>query len=211
MDERSIFMEALAKEAPAERFAYLREACGDDRALRQRVEALLASHELAGSFLGKAVPERLADKLAAVGETRGERPPAEAVPGGDASAAGPAAQTLGNRIGPYKLLQHIGEGGMGTVFLAEQSEPVRRLVALKIIKPGMDSRQVIARFEAANATQSAAQANRSFSAAARNPRRPRRAQHADGHEQPGQRPRLAAGGNRRRQERRHDQLRTQPG
>jgi serine/threonine-protein kinase len=54
----------------------------------------------------------------------------------------------GSRIGPYKLLQQIGEGGMGTVFMAEQQEPVRRQVALKVIKPGMDSRQVIARFEA---------------------------------------------------------------
>ena len=55
---------------------------------------------------------------------------------------------MGSRIGPYKLLQPIGEGGMGTVFLAEQTAPVHRMVALKVINPGMDSRQVLARFEA---------------------------------------------------------------
>ena len=60
----------------------------------------------------------------------------------------PAPATPGTQIGPYKLLQQIGEGGMGVVFMAEQTEPVQRKVALKVIKPGMDSRQVIARFEA---------------------------------------------------------------
>src|SRR5208337_38332 len=58
------------------------------------------------------------------------------------------AKGPGSRIGPYKLLQQIGEGGMGTVYMAEQAEPVRRRVALKVIKPGMDTRQVVARFEA---------------------------------------------------------------
>jgi serine/threonine protein kinase/tetratricopeptide (TPR) repeat protein len=144
MDERSIFMAVLERESAHERSAYLDEACGGDAALRQRVEALLASHEQAGSFLRKPVPERLAKRVATpeqMEETSGE-----------ASAAQEGRRTLpvglGSRIGPYKLLQEVGEGGMGTVFLAEQSEPVRRLVALKIIKPGMDSRQVIARFEA---------------------------------------------------------------
>src|SRR5262249_22610180 len=60
----------------------------------------------------------------------------------------PPAEAPGTVVGPYKLLQQIGEGGMGVVFMAEQEKPVRRKVALKIIKPGMDSRQVIARFEA---------------------------------------------------------------
>ena len=63
-------------------------------------------------------------------------------------ALAPASEPLGTIIGPYKLLQQIGEGGMGVVYMAEQTEPVQRKVALKIIKPGMDSRQVIARFEA---------------------------------------------------------------
>ena len=65
----------------------------------------------------------------------------------DATAA-PLAEYRGTMIGPYKLLQQIGEGGMGTVYMAEQTEPIQRTVALKIIKPGMDTRQVIARFEA---------------------------------------------------------------
>jgi tetratricopeptide (TPR) repeat protein/serine/threonine protein kinase len=144
MDERSIFMAALERESPPERSAYLEKVCGGDTALRQRVEALLDSHEQAGSFLRKPVPERLADRILApeqMEETSGEAGPA-------GELAGALPEGRGSRIGPYKLLQEISEGGMGTVFLAEQSEPVRRLVALKIIKPGMDSRQVIARFEA---------------------------------------------------------------
>ena len=64
------------------------------------------------------------------------------------SAFPPVSEAAGTQIGPYKLLQQIGEGGMGVVYMAEQQKPVRRRVALKIIKPGMDSRQVIARFEA---------------------------------------------------------------
>ena len=68
--------------------------------------------------------------------------------GGDVTADHQPAEGPGNRVGPYKLLQQIGEGGMGVVYMAEQEEPVRRKVALKIIKPGMDTKQVIARFEA---------------------------------------------------------------
>src|SRR6516162_3132558 len=144
MNERSIFMAALERESAPERAAYLDEACGGDTALRQRVDALLASHEQAGSFLRMPVAERLAEKVATpapLEETRGEAPATQ-------ERSRPFPEGQGSRIGPYKLLQEIGEGGMGTVYLAEQSEPVRRLVALKIIKPGMDSRQVIARFEA---------------------------------------------------------------
>ena len=72
-------------------------------------------------------------------------------PGGAADttqSAGPVSEFPGNRIGRYKLLQNLGEGGMGSVWMAEQTEPVRRVVALKIIKPGMDSAEVLARFEA---------------------------------------------------------------
>jgi hypothetical protein len=157
MNERSIFMEALEKDTLAGRSAYLDEACGGNAAMRQRVEALLVSHEQAGSFLGKPVPQRLAEKLATperAAGTSGEPPGAD----GDnpSLARGPLAtvdepavtERPGTVIGPYKLLQQIGEGGMGTVFMAEQTQPVQRRVALKIIKPGMDSRQVIARFEA---------------------------------------------------------------
>jgi hypothetical protein len=143
MDKRSIFMAALEQETPAQRSAYLDEACGGDLALRQRLEALLASHEQAGSFLAEPVPQRLADKRATP-----ERPE-ETTGGAPAEVrAGPTAEGAGSRVGPYKLLQEIGEGGMGTVYLAEQSQPVQRKVALKIIKPGMDTRQVVARFEA---------------------------------------------------------------
>jgi WD40 repeat protein/serine/threonine protein kinase len=124
MTERAIFIAALEKDDPAERAAYLDVACGGDAALRQRIERLLAMHEEAGSFL-EAPP---ADPRITVDDPRTEGP--------------------GSRVGPYKLLQKIGEGGMGTVYMAEQQEPVRRMVALKIIKPGMDSGQVLARFEA---------------------------------------------------------------
>src|SRR5262249_32835315 len=88
------------------------------------VEALLEASAQAGSFLEPPAPA----PLATVDE--------------------PVRERLGTVIGPYKLLQQLGEGGMGTVFMAEQTQPVQRKVALKIIKPGMDSRQVIARFEA---------------------------------------------------------------
>jgi serine/threonine protein kinase/Tfp pilus assembly protein PilF len=124
MDERVIFDRALDLTDPVERAAYLEEACGQDAGLRARVESLLRSHERAGSFLqGAAI--------------------------GSAATLGlPITEKPGTVIGPYKLLQQIGEGGMGVVYMAEQTEPVERRVALKIIKPGMDTRQVIARFEA---------------------------------------------------------------
>jgi len=124
-DERSeeIFCKAIEITDPAERAAYLDETCGTDSKLRARVEALLAAHERAGGFLGS--------------------PAAGVTLDGPARIDGP-----GTAIGRYELLELIGEGGMGLVYLAEQKEPVRRKVALKIIKPGMDSKQVIARFEA---------------------------------------------------------------
>jgi WD40 repeat protein/serine/threonine protein kinase len=123
--EESIYAEALDKASPQERVAFLDSACGADPALRERVVNLLKSHEEAGSFLGKPP--------VAYCFTLDHQPITE----------GP-----GTVIGPYKLLQQIGEGGMGVVYMAEQQEPVRRMVALKIIKPGLDSAQVIARFEA---------------------------------------------------------------
>jgi serine/threonine protein kinase len=126
MNEREIFVGALKQSDATERAAYLAEACGDDVALRERVEVLLQEHEQLGSFL---------------------EPPAHA-PALSATVDGPTDERPGTRIGPYKLLQQIGEGGMGTVFMAEQTRPVQRKVALKIIKPGMDNRQVIGRFEA---------------------------------------------------------------
>ena len=125
MDEREIFERSLDFADAGERQAYLAEACGNDRALRGRVEALLCSHDEAGSFL---------QGVAAAGVEH--------------TLDQPIAERPGTQIGPYKLLQEIGEGGLGVVYLAEQQEPVRRKVALKIIKPGMDTREVIARFEA---------------------------------------------------------------
>jgi eukaryotic-like serine/threonine-protein kinase len=122
---KSLFLTAAEKETPGERIAFLDEACGGDDSLRAQVEVLLNAHDDADSFLK---PLAISSATIDDGSHVSERP--------------------GTVIGPYKLLQEIGEGGMGTVFLVELSEPVRRKVALKIIKPGMDSAQVIARFEA---------------------------------------------------------------
>src|SRR5258705_2987430 len=117
-----IFLEA--REMPAEkRSAYLAGACGKDLALRAKVDALLKADAEAGSFM--AAPS-----------------PISAAPAAAASSEG-----SGSQIARYKLLEQIGEGGMGTIWMAEQREPVRRRVALKIIKLGMDTKQVIARFE----------------------------------------------------------------
>jgi serine/threonine protein kinase/WD40 repeat protein len=120
--EVAIFTHAV--ELPEdERAAYLAEACGNDEALRLRVEALLHAHSQASGFM--------------------EQTPT-ALDHGDESFT---RESAGDRIDRYKLLQRIGEGGCGVVFMAEQEEPVRRLVALKVIKPGMDTKSVIARFE----------------------------------------------------------------
>jgi tetratricopeptide (TPR) repeat protein len=125
-----LFLNALDLPSPIERQAYLDTACGTDAPLRQAVEALLQAHAAAGSFL--------------------ERPENTAGPVTDPAApAAPQEDTPGAFIaGRYKLLQQIGEGGMGTVWMAEQLEPIRRQVAVKLIKPGMGSAEVIARFEA---------------------------------------------------------------
>ncbi|MFQ5805109.1 MAG: tetratricopeptide repeat protein [Phycisphaerae bacterium] len=120
-----LFSAALKRGSGAERAAFLDGACGDDVDLRTRVEALLKAHDQAGSFLHTPAIDPDA--------TRESSSPSE----------GP-----GKKIGHYKILQLIGEGGFGAVYMAEQQEPVRRKVALKIIKLGMDTRQVIARFEA---------------------------------------------------------------
>ena len=110
---------------PTERAAYLDQACAGDELLRARIERLLKAHEPADSFL--------------------ERGPAVL----DATDNfEPITEPPGTVIGPYKLIEPIGEGGMGSVWMAQQTEPVKRLVAVKLIKAGMDSRQVIARFEA---------------------------------------------------------------
>jgi serine/threonine protein kinase len=120
-----IFWEAAQLAPGAERDDYLARACGDDRELRQRVEKLVRAQPKVEGFL--------------------ERPFAGPAPTPDLAVV---REGPGDRIGPYKLLEQIGEGGMGLVFMAEQTEPVRRKVALKVLKPGMDTRQVVARFEA---------------------------------------------------------------
>jgi WD40 repeat protein/tRNA A-37 threonylcarbamoyl transferase component Bud32 len=124
-DIKAIFSEAIEKQAPEEQATYLDEVCGKDTELRSQIEGLLRAYEQAGSFLEISDPEP------------------HVTLDGLAQIEGP-----GTKIGRYELLSLIGEGGMGLVYLAEQKEPVKRRVALKIIKPGMDSRQVIARFEA---------------------------------------------------------------
>ena len=124
MDEASIFLEALKKRSPGERAEFLDQACGGNDELRHSVELLLRAHDKAGGFLA-------------------DRPEPEEVTTDEGVVEG-----TGIVIGPYKLIQPIGEGGMGTVWMAQQTEPIRRLVAVKLIKAGMDSKQVIARFEA---------------------------------------------------------------
>jgi serine/threonine protein kinase/Tfp pilus assembly protein PilF len=131
-----IFSRAL--ELPEDqRAAYLAEACGGDEALRWRVEALLRAYVEAAGFMeeGPVTHEAIESIEPASGVPRGK---SEFVIG----------ESVGDRIDRYKLLQRIGEGGCGVVFLAEQEAPVHRQVALKVIKPGMDTKSVIARFEA---------------------------------------------------------------
>jgi len=132
----AIFYAALEKESPAELSAYLVHACQGDALLRDRVERLLDAHANAASSFLESLPSGLA-------ATEARRMPTLEV-----HTTGQLGTQLGTQIGPYKLLQKLGEGGMGTVYMAEQKKPVSRRVALKIIKPGMDSGQVIARFEA---------------------------------------------------------------
>ena len=120
-----LFTEALQL-PPGERDAFLERACAQDEELRRKLEALLKSNERAADFL--------------------EHPAAAAIDEERAKVA--AGEQPGDQVDRYQLLQQIGEGGCGVVFLAEQQEPVRRRVALKVVKPGMDTKSVIARFEA---------------------------------------------------------------
>jgi serine/threonine protein kinase/Flp pilus assembly protein TadD len=123
-DIKSVFGQVMALASAEERAAYLQQACAGDPALRAEIESLLQADRDAGSFLR------------------------ELNPCPTSSVNTPITERPGTVIGLYKLLEQIGEGGFGVVFMAEQQEPVRRKVALKVIKPGMDTRQVIARFEA---------------------------------------------------------------
>jgi serine/threonine protein kinase len=124
MDEASIFLEALQRPEPGERAAYLDQACAGNDGLRHDVEMLLKAHAQAGEFLNQPA----ANPVVTIDDPIQERP--------------------GTAIGPYMLLEEIGEGGFGVVFMAEQQKPIRRKVALKVLKPGMDTRQIVARFGA---------------------------------------------------------------
>jgi serine/threonine protein kinase/tetratricopeptide (TPR) repeat protein len=126
---RSIFLRAIEEHPPNEWNAYLDAACGGDSELRRRAEALLGAHEGEDAILDHGIV-----RPAVVDSVR-DHPKA-------------LCDHVGSLIGPYKLLEQIGEGGMGLVFMAEQAQPMRRKVALKVLKPGMDTRQVVARFDA---------------------------------------------------------------
>jgi serine/threonine protein kinase len=124
LDEEAIFNVARRIETQDARNSYLQQVCGADRTLLKRVTALLRAHDDETNFL-----EQPAVKVTATFD----------VP--------PVSTQVGTTIGPYKLLEQIGEGGMGVVYMAEQQQPVRRMVALKVIKPGTDTKEVIARFD----------------------------------------------------------------
>jgi serine/threonine protein kinase/Flp pilus assembly protein TadD len=123
LPEELLFVQAVEIKSAAERAVFLDRACAQNLALRAEVEALLRADGVFGDMLD--LPENSAPTTTL-----------------------PAGESPGTVIGPYKLLEQIGEGGFGVVFMAEQAQPLRRRVALKVLKPGMDSRQIIARFEA---------------------------------------------------------------
>jgi serine/threonine protein kinase len=124
---KAIFLAAVDREVPEERAAVLAERCGDDAALRRRVEALLRAHDQPGNVLGTPAAE---PEVTVIPNSRASSPTVDTV--------------IAER---YRLVQRIGEGGMGEVWVAKQTEPVKRRVALKLIKTGMDSRAVLQRFE----------------------------------------------------------------
>ncbi|MCI0637675.1 MAG: protein kinase, partial [Gemmataceae bacterium] len=138
MNESQIFLDALKLPDPAARAAFLDTACAGDAKLRAGIEALLCAQAKDPDFL-----EQPAGSLAATLDSAAvaDTPEASKEPGDNPQ---PGAVLAGR----YKLLEQIGEGGMGTVWMAQQTEPLKRLVAVKLIKAGMDSKQVIARFEA---------------------------------------------------------------
>ncbi|MDB5174713.1 MAG: pknB 9, partial [Phycisphaerales bacterium] len=135
--EEQVFAEALEIKDAAGRAAYLDAACKGDPALRRRLDDLLASHDRASTFL----------EVSAVASA-GIIDPQAGDPDGGLLGDAHLIAVPGAQIGPYTLISKLGEGGMGAVYLAGQERPVRRQVALKIIKPGMGSDQVIARFQA---------------------------------------------------------------
>ena len=125
-EAKTIFLQVLEIDASGERHAFITAKCGGNEPLAAEVQRLLGQHGKVGSFLES--PPGRADANATLTHLVNESP--------------------GDQIGPYKLREVIGEGGMGTVFVAEQQKPLRRKVAIKVIKPGMDSKSVLARFDA---------------------------------------------------------------
>jgi serine/threonine protein kinase len=121
---RELFLDAVENHSPGSWRAFLQQACAGDQELNRQVQVLLVAHQQSHRLLD--LPDQISTSV----------------------LAAPPMDSAGTTIGPYKLLEQIGEGGMGVVWMAEQSHPVKRKVALKIIKPGMDSQQIIARFEA---------------------------------------------------------------
>jgi serine/threonine protein kinase len=136
LNPKTVFDRANELPTPEERRAYLEVACENNAGLRQRIEALLRAYEALSP-----TDDETGNRLEAPADTL-DTEDAEF----QAAPAGPVGE-VGNSIGPYKLLQQLGEGGMGLVFMAEQQEPVRRMVAVKVIKAGMDSAQILARFD----------------------------------------------------------------
>jgi len=158
---QAVFLAAIEQHDLAHRAAFADGECGADFALRQRVEALLRAHDQPDSLLDQPVvasaplaegalvqPCDVGANKGTAGPTDPPRDPTPSPDGTNRPAPRPISEGTGSLIGPYKLREKIGEGGMGVVYLAEQEKPVRRRVALKIIKPGMDTEQVVARFEA---------------------------------------------------------------
>ena len=129
--EAALFALAVRKPV-SERESFLQAVCGSDKPLRQRLEALLAAHEQSETLLTTQADASPARKAATIKLYLADAPD----------------EAVGQTLGRYKLLEQIGEGGCGMVYVAEQKEPVRRKVALKVIKLGMDTKQVVARFEA---------------------------------------------------------------
>ncbi|WP_417851879.1 protein kinase domain-containing protein [Thalassoglobus sp.] len=132
--EKTIFFQALEIESKEERIGYLNKACAGNHSLRVAVEELLIAHETPDAFLDAPVAEWRPEDGDLIGKTLIVNPV--------------NSEMEGAVIGSYRLMEQIGEGGFGIVYVAEQQVPVKRRVALKILKPGMDSREVVARFEA---------------------------------------------------------------
>src|SRR5262249_14815484 len=134
----SIFCSAIDIESPDERRTFVEQACGKDADLQRQVERLLHVHFHGRSILDAPAANPFAGPLLGRGAGGGAVGPTLDSP----------AETAGTVIGPYKLLEQIGEGGMGAVWMAEQKEPIHRRVAVKVIRTGMDCKQVLARFDA---------------------------------------------------------------